>query len=134
MVMPENSSAEGRPEKQRLRVLLVEDEADLKSAIQEVFLTRGFSVDTASTGSEALRCFLGREYQVVVSDIQLPKIDGVELARLLSRRVHSPRIVLMTASSDPDMVRQGYAAGATHVLSKPFSLTSLARMVEELGA
>jgi len=134
VVMPENSSAASRPEKRSLRVLLVEDEADLRDAIREVLMTKGFSVDAASNGSEALRFVRGREYQVVVSDIRLPNIDGIELARLLSRRVRSPRIVLMTASSDRDTVRQGYEAGATHVLSKPFSLSSLARMVEELGA
>ena len=116
-----------------LSVLLVEDEGDLRGIIRDVLVMQGCSVDTAANGSDALLHILGQEYHVVISDIRLPKVDGLELTRLLSRRIHSPRIILMTAFPNPEMIRDGYAAGATHVLSKPVSLTALARLVGELG-
>jgi CheY-like chemotaxis protein len=115
-------------------VLVVDDEADLRGAIRDVLVMRGCRVDTAATGVEALRHVLAREYQVVISDIRLPKMDGFELARLLKRRVRSPRILLMTAYFDPQTVSEGYSAGAELVLSKPLSLAALVRLVEEARA
>ena len=117
-----------------LSVLVVEDEKDLRTAIRDVLFTRGCSVDTAESGSEALRHVLGRDYQVVISDVHIPKVNGIELARLLSRRIHSPRIILLTADPDPETVREAYSAGASHCLAKPISLTALSRVVEELGS
>jgi CheY-like chemotaxis protein len=114
-------------------VLLVDDDLELLGAIREALRSRGGTVDTATSGSEALRFVLGRGYHAIITATSLPKIDGIELARLLSRRVQSPCIILVTASSDPELLRQGYSAGATHVLSKPLSLTALARLVENLA-
>ena len=112
-------------------VLIVEDEVDLRGAIRDVLRSSGCAVDTAGSVPEALRCVLGRDYDVVISDIHLPKSDGLELARLLSRRVRSPRIILMTADPSPELILEGYGAGASQVLSKPVSLTLLLRVVEE---
>jgi CheY-like chemotaxis protein len=124
----------GKPMNQSaLSVLLVEDERDLRGLIRDVLVMQGCRVDTAASGSDALKHVLDREYKVVISDIRLPKMDGLELTRLLSRRIHSPRIILMTANPDPETIRDGYAAGALHVLSKPLSLTALVRLVGELG-
>jgi DNA-binding response OmpR family regulator len=129
--MPDPMRAEPGPRTLEHRVLVVEDEEDLRAAIRDVLRSAGCSVDTASSVAEALRHVLGRDYDVVISDIRLPKTDGIELARLLSRRVRSPRIVLMTSAPDPGLVLEGYTAGATHVLPKPLSLVSLLRIVQE---
>jgi CheY-like chemotaxis protein len=112
-------------------VLIVEDEEDLRSAIRDVLRAGGCTVDTAGSVTEALRRVLDRDYDVVISDIHLTGSDGIELARLLSRRVRSPRIILMTADPAPDLILEGYASGASQVLSKPVSLTLLRRAVEE---
>jgi CheY-like chemotaxis protein len=114
-------------------VLLVEDDLELLGAIRASLRSRGCTVDAAATGSEALRCILRGGYHAVITGTSLPRIDGMELTRLLSRRVQSPCIVLLTSSSDPELLRQGYAAGATHVLSKPLSMTALARLLENLA-
>jgi CheY-like chemotaxis protein len=112
-------------------VLVVEDEKDLRAAIRDVLRAGGCAVDTAGSVAEALGHVLGRDYDVVISDIHLTRSDGIELARLLSRRIRSPRIILMTSDPAPDLILQGYGAGASQVLSKPISLTSLLRAVEE---
>lgn len=131
--MPSGLDPEEAPKQPPLSVLVVEDEKDLRMAIRDVLSTQGCSVDAVETGSEALRHVLGHEYQVVISDIHVPKVNGIELARLLSRRVRSPRIILITANPDPETVREAYSAGASHCLAKPISLTALSRVVEELG-
>jgi CheY-like chemotaxis protein len=131
--MAESSNPPPTPTPAAPSVLVVEDEEDLRGAIREVLTMRGCSVDTAATGTEALRHVVGRRYQVVISDIHPPQIDGIELARLLSRRTCSPGIILITAFAGPDTEMKAYAAGARYFLPKPVSLTALARVVEELG-
>jgi len=68
----------------------------------------------------------------VISDIRLPKGDGLELTRLLSRRIHSPPIILITAFPSPETIRDSYAAGATRVMAKPLSLAALVELVGDL--
>jgi DNA-binding response OmpR family regulator len=132
MSMPETASVpEGLRTLDRRIVLVVEDEEDLRNAIRDILRAGGCAVDTAGSVAEALRHVLGRDYDVVISDVHLTKSNGIELARLLSRRIRSPRIILMTADPAPELVLEGYGAGASQVLSKPVSLTLLLRTVEE---
>jgi two-component system response regulator AtoC len=130
--MPDSWPSDGSAKKISLTVLVVEDEQELRGAIRDVLLTQGCVVGTAATGSEALRHVLGREYDVVICDIRLPKMDGLELTRLLTRRIRSPRILLMTAYPNPETVKECLSAGVAHVLAKPLSLTTLVRIVEGL--
>jgi two-component system capsular synthesis sensor histidine kinase RcsC len=115
-------------------VLVIEEDDALREAIREALCSRNCRIDTAATAAEALRQVLFHTYQVVVSDLSLPRMDGLELARLLSRRIRSPHIVLLTENPDPEWVKKALVAGASRVLPKPLSLTALAREVEELGS
>jgi two-component system response regulator PilR (NtrC family) len=131
--MPDNANAEAAAGSMTPSVLVVDDEGDLRMAIRDVLSMQGCWVDTAASAAEALRYVLSRNYQIVVSDIRLPEMDGLELARLLSRRVHSPRIILMTAFGSPEIVKEAYAAGASHYMPKPISLATLSRLVKQLA-
>jgi DNA-binding response OmpR family regulator len=114
-------------------ILVVEDEGDLRAAIRDVLSMQGFWVDTAASGSEALRHVLSRVYQIVVSDIHLPQMDGFELTRLLRRRAQSPHVILITAYPSAETVNQAYAAGASHFMPKPIRLATLSRLVKTLA-
>jgi len=61
-----------------------------------------------------------------------PKLTGIELARHLSRRIRSPRIILTAATSEQETEKEAYLAGATHFLPRPLSLTALTQLVEEI--
>lgn len=131
--MSESTGAEAIPKQIPPAVLLVEDENDLREAIREVLSAQGCRVDAAASGTEALRHVLAREYHIVISDIRLPGMNGLELTRLLSRRIHSPQIILITAFPGPDTQKDAYSAGATHFLPKPISLAGLANLVSRLA-
>jgi CheY-like chemotaxis protein len=131
--MAQQSRPEGAPRHTGLSVLVVEDEEDLRDAIRYVLSSGGCSVDTAASGAEALRHVLGREYHVVISEFHPPHINGIELARLLTRRIRSPRVIIITTFTDSETVREAYAAGASEFLAKPLSLMALSRAVTELG-
>lgn len=126
--------AEDRPVSPKpLEVLVVEDDPDMRSLLREVLEMDGMNVTVAADGFEADRLASERGYDVVVSDIRIPGIDGVELTRRLGKGLAPPRVILITAYPTPRTVELGYIAGARRVLPKPFSLRQFARLVEEVG-
>lgn len=117
-----------------LRVLVVDDDGDLRRAIREVFLMRGFAVNTAPDGSTAVTLASRERYDVVVSDIRLPGIDGFEVTRKLKRLRKAPRVVLLTAYPEWNVYDMAREAGAERILNKPVGIGRLISPVEDLAA
>ncbi len=116
-----------------LKVLVVEDDDGLRRAIREVFLMRGFAVNTARDGADAVGLAQQERYDVVVSDIRLPGIDGIAVTRRVTRLEDAPRVVLMTAYPSWKVYEEAREAGAERVINKPVSLGKLASLVENLA-
>ena len=116
-----------------MHVLVVEDDADLRSLIYVGLLLQGMSGDAAADGLEGLKYALERKYDVVISDIRLPGLGGIDLARRICKMERHPKVILLTAYANPQMVKDGVAAGACRVLSKPIGLKALAQAVLELS-
>ncbi len=115
------------------RVLVVEDDADMRRAIRDVFQMYGFAVNTTRDGNEAFKLAMSERYDVVVSDIRLPGMSGVDLTRrILSHRTDA-RVVLITAYPEWKVYKEAYEAGALKVVSKPFTLARLAECVEQIA-
>src|SRR5829696_5907025 len=105
-----------------MRVLVVEDNQDLQANLAG-FLEPDFTLDFASTGPEGLALALAHPYDVIVLDLTLPGMDGLEVCRAL--RQLAPRLVpvlMLTARDALDDKEEGFAAGADDYLVKPFSL------------
>jgi two-component system OmpR family response regulator len=107
-----------------MRLLLVEDEPDLLSGLLRALRKEGYSVDAAADGEEGLHKALQSEYDAIVLDVMLPRLDGWEvLARL--RRTHATPVLMLTArDSTADRVR-GLDGGADDYLVKPFDVPEL---------
>lgn len=104
-----------------MRVLVVDDSPGLRRAIARALREAGQDVTTAASGSEALRIVEQRHFDVVVSDVQMPGMDGVELAARLEP--YFP-VILMTGSTDPIDTRHT-------LLSKPFRIEILLDAMDE---
>ncbi len=113
----------------RIRVLVVEDEAEMRGALREVMEMNNMAVDTASDGMAATSRVFNTAYDVVVSDIRLPGMSGIAMARSLGLRARWPRIILITAYPSPEIVAEAEAAGAFEVVAKPLNLVHLAQRV-----
>ena len=107
-----------------LPILLVDDRAENLSALRAVLAPLGLPVHTATSGYEALRMLLERDYALILLDVRMPGLDGLETARLIKSRTrtHDLPIVFLTAASDEvaDIVR-GYGVGAVDYVIKPFN-------------
>ena len=107
------------------RVLLVEDERELAEMLARLLQTEGFAVDLAEDGQTALHLGLTRPYQVLLIDLGLPVIEGLDLlGRLRSRGVTARTLVLTARGSIGDRVA-GLDAGADDYLTKPFAVEEL---------
>src|SRR5262245_34864272 len=115
-----------------MRVLVVEDSARLRQTIGTWLRRNGFAVDTSADGEEALVAARTNDYDVIVLDIMLPRLDGLALLQRLRQSGKSTHVLLLTARDTvADRVR-GLECGADDYLVKPFALEELLARVKAL--
>ncbi|MCL6543933.1 MAG: sigma-54 dependent transcriptional regulator [Bryobacteraceae bacterium] len=111
------------------RILVVEDEAKLRRVIELQLQAAGYEVDLAGTAEEALR--LADRASLVLTDLRLPGMDGLELLRLLRRQDELLPVVVMTAFGSVEIAVEAMKLGATDFLPKPFSLDHLLTVIQK---
>ena len=115
-----------------MKLLLVEDSVQLNKALSTVLKRNSFVVDSAFDGEEALILLKDYQYDVVILDIMLPKIDGIEvLKKARASGIQTP-IIMLTAKSTTDDKILGLDAGADDYLSKPFVVEELLARIRAL--
>ncbi len=115
-----------------MRILIVEDEAGVAGFIEQGLTEVGYAVDVARDGADGLEYALAFEYDAVVLDIMLPKMNGLDMLReMRGRRVKSP-VLLLTARDGVDDRVHGLDLGADDYLIKPFAFPELLARVRAL--
>lgn len=114
-------------------ILVIEDERRLAQLVRRVLEEEGHTVDVAHDGEEGLQMALDGTHDVVVLDIMLPQMDGIEVCRALRRnRVDTPVLLLTALDGVDDRVR-GLDAGADDYLPKPFAFQELLARIRALS-
>lgn len=114
-------------------LLLVEDHQDLAANIGEFLESRGVIVDYAADGLSGLHLASANKYDIVVTDLSLPRIDGITLCRRLRHDANQRTPVLMLTARDTEKDKlEGFDAGTDDYLTKPFSLHELLARVQAL--
>jgi DNA-binding response OmpR family regulator len=103
------------------RILLVDDEESIQTLLSYPLRKDGYKVTSAQDGSEALQRFAEARFDLVILDLMLPKLDGVEVCRRLRSRSQVPIIMLTAKGSEGDKVA-GLEVGADDYITKPFSM------------
>lgn len=116
-----------------MRVLLIEDDPRLADAIRRGLDAEGMAVDVAPDGEEALWRAAASSYRVIVLDVMLPGIDGVETCRRLRDREQWTPVLLLTARTAVEDRVNGLNSGADDYLVKPFSFEELLARVRALA-
>jgi DNA-binding response OmpR family regulator len=106
------------------RVLVVDDEDAIRDAVAYVLRSDGNEVEVASTGGDAVDAVSAGAFDLVVLDVMLPDISGIEVARRVRAESDVPIIMLTARSSETDLV-VGFEAGADDYVAKPFSVHEL---------
>ena len=104
-----------------MRLLLVEDEKQLSEALQQILIRNKYSVDAVYNGDEGLDYSLTGVSDVIILDIMLPKLNGLEILKMIRRRKISTPVILLTAKDSVEDKILGLDSGADDYLPKPFS-------------
>ena len=108
-----------------MRILLVEDEDSLSRAIAALLGKNHYSVDAVYDGKEALEYLEAENYDAVILDIMIPRVNGLEVLRRIRDRGNSIPVLLLTAKSEVEDKVTGLDMGANDYLTKPFSTAEL---------
>lgn len=107
------------------RVLVVDDDSPMAEMLAEALGERGFVAKTASSGTEARRWLEGEPFDALVTDLQMPDMDGLELLSAARRIAPSCPVIVMTAYSAVESAIESVRRGAYHYLTKPFKVDEL---------
>ncbi|HPR64635.1 MAG TPA: sigma-54 dependent transcriptional regulator [Thermoanaerobaculia bacterium] len=107
------------------KILIVDDEQNLRSMLAIFFEKRGYSTDLASTGDEALDLLTRNSYDIIISDVRMPGVDGIELLQHVQKAPESPPVLLITAYGSEDQSLSAIRMGAADYIKKPFDMEEL---------
>ena len=114
------------------RVLVVDDDPGVRYTLRDILETDGATVEEAADGAQALECIRAREFDLVISDLRMPRLDGLELLRRLqarSGRAPAPKVVMVTAHGSERQAVEAMKAGAYDYFKKPFENDELMAVV-----
>ena len=116
-----------------ISILIVDDDEMVRIALGELLKPEGYEIDTAAGGQEALDKINDKKYDLLMLDIIMPEMDGLELCRRIRQRedYQDVPIVFLTAKSREEDRVMGIDAGANQFLSKPISPEKLLEIISE---
>lgn len=116
-----------------MRILVVEDEHKIASSIKKGLQQEGYAVDNAYDGSEGFDLASTEDYDLIILDLLLPKLNGIEICKnLRDKNIHTPILMLTAKGQTSDKV-EGLNAGADDYLTKPFAFEELLARIKALG-
>ncbi len=114
----------------RARVLVVDDDAGVRYTIREILESVDLTVSDADSGERALQRVEEESFDLVITDLRMPGMDGLALLRALQQRARPPRVILITAHGSERVAVEAVKAGAWDYFRKPFEVEELLAVVE----
>ncbi|HEY7435780.1 MAG TPA: response regulator [Methylomirabilota bacterium] len=120
----------------RSRILVVDDEENLRDVLVEVLTRDGHEVDSAADGAEGLRRAEAQRYDLVITDLRMPNLEGPELYRAVRQRYadNPPRVIFMSANTGIEEYATFLAETGEPALEKPFNLADMRQVVLQVLA
>lgn len=114
-----------------LKILIAEDDRELRQLFSHVLTKNGYSVTGVSDGQDALDTLLHEYYDLIISDIMMPRMDGYEFVRLLRESGNTTPMMMITAKDAFDDMQKGFISGTDDYMVKPINVNE---MVLRVGA
>jgi len=115
-----------------LRVLVVDDSPDIREFVSEYILKpRGFRVETARDGADGLRKALSQPPDLILMDVEMPKLTGLQVLRELRQAQHRSPIILMTSHGSEQVAVEGFRLGVHDYVTKPFTPEEMLSAIEQ---
>ena len=114
------------------KILVIDDEENIRLLIKNEFSIEGFDVTVAKSGEEGLKLFNDNKYDLVLLDLKLPKMNGIETLKKLKQKVTSTEVIMMTGYGDIETAVMSIKLGARDYVPKPFKLDMLLAMARQV--
>ena len=115
-----------------VRIMIIEDDKEMRSLLKDFFEEEGFETDSASNGVDALRMLFKDHFDLVITDIRMPGLTGLDILPRIRRLKPEIPIIVMTAYGSDDVRRRSLERGATIYLEKPIHLSKLRAVIREM--
>ncbi|AZS16230.1 response regulator transcription factor [Paenibacillus lutimineralis] len=112
------------------KILVIEDDFDIQELIKEFLNAQNYNVDVADDGLSGIRQFQDHEYDLILLDVMLPKMDGYQVCKMIRNESSSVPIIMLTALADEYDEIKGFDLGIDDYITKPFSFNILIKRVE----
>ena len=115
-----------------VRIMIIEDDEEMRSLLKDFFEEEGFEIDSVSNGVDALRMLSKDHFDLVITDIRMPGLTGLDILPRIRRLKPETPIIVMTAYGSDDVRRRAFERGATDYLEKPIRLSKLRTLIREV--
>ncbi len=113
------------------KVLVIDDQPGIRRLLVEVLAEEGYTVITASNGYEGVQQVKDEHPNLILMDMKMPGMDGIETLRELKRIGEADKVIMMTAYGELELVTQAQQLGAYAYITKPFDIIKLCQMVSD---
>jgi DNA-binding response OmpR family regulator len=114
------------------RVLIIEDDEEMRSLLKDFFVEEGFETDSVSNGYDALGILIKKPFDLVITDIRMPGLTGLDILPRIRKLQPGVSIILITAFGSEEVRRRAYERGATLYLEKPIHFQKLGELIHQL--
>lgn len=115
-----------------LKILIAEDDRELRRLFARVLVKNGYTVKEAANGQEALDAIDGEYFDLIISDIMMPIVDGYQLVRMLRDAGNNTPVMMITAKDAFDDMRLGFLSGSDDYMIKPVNINEMVLRVQAL--
>jgi CheY-like chemotaxis protein len=123
----EPSSSEAKP-----NVLVVDDNESIREVLTILLSHRGYQCESATNGIDAMQKVKQSNFDAVITDLEMPKMDGIVLTRELSLHFSDLSVMVMTGCSDESIREKAFLAGAKEFVTKPFNVPDLVTRLQRM--
>ena len=114
------------------RILVIEDDQEMRSLLKDFFEEEGFEIHSVSNGSEAFRILVRELFDLVITDIRMPGLTGLDILPGIKKLQPEAPIIVITAFGSEEVHRRAIERGATAYLEKPLHFHELKTMIHEI--
>lgn len=114
------------------RILVADDDENILKLLEIILVNEGYDVIKAKDGKEALEKFNKNKMDLAILDVDMPAINGFEVCRNIRIKEEKMPVIILTGKSEGGLVKEGFEAGATLYMFKPFTSSKLLTMVKAL--
>jgi DNA-binding NtrC family response regulator len=117
-----------------LKILVLDDEEIVCARLKPALEKEGYRVETFTDSRQAMQCLEEKCFDIVVTDLKMAEIDGMELLRRAKEKWPETRVIIISGFATVDVTREAFQAGVRDVIAKPFKISQLKELIKRVAS